>query len=586
MKRSEHTMETDILVVGSAGAGLRAAIEASTSAKVTLASKGPFARGGATVMAGADIMLDGKSLSEMGFRGNPGDSQEKFFNDILNEGFELNNQAMVEVYVRDAPARVRELLDWGMKSDPEQSYARAIITTGSEILRALRAQLKKTPAQVREHFMVTDLLIREGIVCGAMGVDIHSGEIVCIRCKAVILATGGWHELFGFNTGSDELTGDGPAMAFRAGAFLTNMEMVTFCPNIILYPPAYRASVLLYNFLPGKLLNSRGDEFLHWEDPSILRIAQTTEWNKLILSRASWKEIAAGRGSPHGGVYYSLRHIPDSLWEGLARSHRWKNGWKFQGKDFTFIIDQLKKGDAVEVAPAAHYFEGGIKVNANCESNLPGLFVAGECSGELFGANRVSAATTEMLVQGAVAGRAALAYAFKSRVPEPEKKQIVALEQTLLQALGQNFGVRTIEVKRSIQDLAYKFLGAVREGRGLEHAFQETVRLKQVLPRLSAPPRRQYNHAWIDALETRNLIDLITIISASALERKESRGVHIRSDYPDVDNVNWLKNILVRKDRSELEVKSEPIVTTSFTPEPRIMSYDSAIHRAIAAGGE
>jgi len=584
--KSEHTLDTDILVIGSAGAGLRAAIEASSSARVILASKGPLGRGGATVMAGADIMLDGKSLSQMGFPGDPDDNPEKFFRDILTEGFGLNNQEMVEVYVRDAPARVRELLDWGMKTDPERSCGRAVITTGAEILRTLREQFTKTPVRPLERFMVTDLLVRDGVLCGAMGVDIPRGNILCIRCKAIILATGGWHELFAFNTGSDELTGDGPAMAFRAGAVLTNMEMVTFCPNIILHPPAYRASVLLYNFLPGKLLNARGDEFLLWQDPAMLRLAQTSEWNKLILSRASWSEITARRGSPHGGVYYSLKHLPEAIWMGLSESHRWKKGWRFQGKDFSPIIDRLRRGDAIEVAPAAHYFEGGIKVNGNCETTLPGLFAAGECSGELFGANRVSAATTEMLVQGAMAGRAALRYTSKNRMPEPLKKQVIEVEEVLLQPLTRRSGTRAIDFKRSLQDVSYRFLGPLREQKGLQHAFDESARFKETLTQLSAPSRREHNRAWIDAIEARNLCQLLAILCASAIERKESRGVHIRSDYPNVDNVNWLRNVLVRQHGGDPKVESGPVVTTSFTPERGVLSYDRSILDALVAGRE
>jgi succinate dehydrogenase/fumarate reductase flavoprotein subunit len=493
---------------------------------------------------------------------------------------------MVEVYVRDAPVRVRELLDWGMKVDSERSCGRAIITTGMEILRTLRGQVKKAQIQPLESFMVTDLLMREGVVCGAMGVDIRRGEIVCIRCKAVILATGGWHELFAFNTGSDELTGDGPAMAFRAGAVLTNMEMVTYCPNIILDPPAYRASVFLYNFLPGKLLNSRGDEFLLWENPAILYLAQTSEWNKLILSRASWSEIKAGRGSPHGGVFYSLSHVPEVIWTQLVGSRRWKNGWRFQGKDFSPIIDQLRMGDAIEVAPAAHYFEGGIKVNANGETTLPGLFAAGECSGGLFGANRVSAATTEMLVQGVVAGRAAALYASKSRAPEPSKVQKEEIAEALVQPLFRTSGNRAIEVKRSLQEVAYRSLGPLREQRGLQHAFEEAGQFKEALSHLSAPSRREHNRAWIDAIETRNLCTLLCILAASALERKESRGVHIRSDFPKVDNVNWLRNVLVCQGGQDLKVESEPIVTTSFTPERAVLSYDRSILDALGAERE
>jgi succinate dehydrogenase/fumarate reductase flavoprotein subunit len=225
MRHSSHIHSTEILIIGSAGAGLRAAIGAAGSAKVTVLSKGPYGRGGATVMAGADIMLDGKSLSEMGFTGDPSDSREKFFHDIVVEGFELNNQEMVQIYVDEAPDRIRELLEWGMKTDSERAFRRGLITSGAEILRVLRKQVAAAEVAVFEFTMAVDLLVEEGRVCGAVGVNVRDGSIIFFKAKAVILATGGWHELFAFNTGSDELTGDGPAMAYRAGARLTNMEM-------------------------------------------------------------------------------------------------------------------------------------------------------------------------------------------------------------------------------------------------------------------------------------------------------------------------------------------------------------------------
>jgi len=585
MGHSANIHSTEILIIGSAGAGLRAAIGAAGSAKVTVLSKGPYGRGGATVMAGADIMLDGKSLSQMGLTGDPSDSREKFFHDIVVEGFELNNQEMVRIYVDQAPDRVRELLEWGMKTDSERAFRRGIITSGAEILRVLRKQAA-AEVEVFAFTMAVELLVEEGRVCGAVGVNVRDGSIIFFKAKAVILATGGWHELFAFNTGSDELTGDGPAMAYRAGARLTNMEMVTFCPNIVIHPPAYRATVLLYNFLTGRLLNAQGNEFLLWQDREMLRIAQTSEWNKLIFSRASWQEITAGRGSPHGGVYYSLRHIPEVLWQRLEGMARWKRGWKFQGKDFTPVIETLRRGDAVEVAPAAHYFEGGLKVTPRAETDLPGLFAAGECSGEMFGANRVAAATTEMLVQGAMAARSAVDYIRREHPCEPSTQQIRRLEQAMTAPLGRESSMAATEMKQEIQKAAYTVLGPIRHGMELITLQDRIKTWRQEWVRIGAPKRREHNRAWIEALEVRNLLDLMEALVASALAREESRGVHSRSDFPEMNNQDWLKSVLVQKKDEGAAVSTEPVHTTSVTPEPVKLDFDDALRRAILMEGK
>ena len=580
MTTNRDVYETDILIIGSGGAGLRAAIEAAKIAKVTIVSKGPFARGGASVLAGADVMLDGKSLSDLGFEGNPRDSQEQWFDDILAEGFYLNNQDLVEAYVLNAPKRVKELLDWGMKTNPSRTDTRAVITTGAEILRVLRQQVKESGAKAIEYVMVTDLLLNDDVVCGAIGVDSHTGNVIVFKCKAIILATGGWHELYSFNTGSNELTGDGPAIAYRAGAKLTNMEMVTFCPNVILHPPAYRGTVFLYNLLPGQLLNSHGDAFLQWESPEIVKIVQTSEWNKLLLSQASWREIMGGRGTPHGGVYYSLRNVPANLWEVLESRPSWK-GWKFQGKDFSELIRKMKDGYAVEVGPAAHYFEGGIKIDDECKTTIPGLFAAGECTGELFGANRVSAATTEMLVEGAIAGRSATVFVQNTGIRTCSQEQIRNLRVDLYQPLERTTGVRPGEIKTSIQKAAYQHLGAIRDKTGLEEVLKEARAYQEALAEVHAPKRKQHNREWIEALEARNLVELLGLVSLAALEREESRGVHYRRDCPDVDNNRWLRNVVIHQENGQISITKEPVVAACAEALKGIISYKESIQQAI-----
>ena len=229
---AERTIKTDVLVVGGGGAGFRAAIGAKQAgAQVLLLSKGPLARCGASPMAGADFTLDGRGLRELGFFGEMRDSREKFFSDIVHQGFCINNQKLVEQYVREAPERLKELIDWGIAIHLVEE--RAVFTTGVSIMDALLRRARTLGVEMLEDTLLVDLVVQEGRVCGALGLDIKSGEFIRLHAKAVVMATGGWHKAFWPNTGMRDLSGEGIAMAFRAGASLGNLEFITFCCNEI-----------------------------------------------------------------------------------------------------------------------------------------------------------------------------------------------------------------------------------------------------------------------------------------------------------------------------------------------------------------
>jgi succinate dehydrogenase/fumarate reductase flavoprotein subunit len=223
-----RTIETDVLVVGGGGAGFRAAIGArERGASVALLSKGPLARCGASPMAGADFTLDGRSLSELGQAGAPDDSEEKVFNDIVTQGFFLNNQRLVEQYVRQAPARLKELIDWGLEI--KLSEERAIFTSGLGLMDVLLRRARKLGVGLLEDVMLIDLVVQEGMVSGALALDIRKGEFIHLAAKAVVMATGGWHKAFWPNTGMRDLSGEGMVIAHRAGADLGNLEFITYC---------------------------------------------------------------------------------------------------------------------------------------------------------------------------------------------------------------------------------------------------------------------------------------------------------------------------------------------------------------------
>ena len=308
-------LETDVLVVGGGGAGFRAAIAArEKGVKVLLLSKGPLARCGATPMAGADFTLDGRSMSKIqGLKGDPNDSPENVFNDMVTQGCFLNNQKLVEQYIRTAPQCLKELIEWGIQI--KMSDERMIFTTGIGIMDALLKKARSIGVDLLEDVFLLDLVTHEGRISGALGLDIRSGKFIRFRCKAVVMATGGWHKAFWPNTGMRDLSGEGMAMAHRAGADLGNLEFITFCCNVFLHPPIWRGSIAPYMMIllaGGRLTNSEGEEFLKKYDPFVVKIGTINGMEQELHFPCHHEGGTSRRGFPHGGVHYSRGDVP---WE-------------------------------------------------------------------------------------------------------------------------------------------------------------------------------------------------------------------------------------------------------------------------------
>ena len=578
---------SDVIVIGSGGAGLRAAIEVcDLGASVMLVSNGAAGKSGATMMAGADITLDGGGAASIGLQGNKSDSKDRFFHDILVQGYYLNNQKMVEAYVRDAPARSKEMIDWGMKYLWDGK--RAILTQGTDLNQILIEQVKKRHIIIKDDFYVTDILTHNKSAVGVAGFDVNAGIVQPLRSKAVVIATGGWQRAYSFTSAPGGLIGGMHAAAYRAGADLLNMEMVTFCPNVILWPPALRGDIFPYILIEmfGDLLEKHGRPFLRDEyDPSIYRIATTTEWNKLIFSMAATKVVLRGDGSPRGGTYYSIKNVPINI---LEEAEKIYPGWKWLRTDFSDLINWLKEGNAVEVAPAAHYMEGGIDVNERTETSIKGLYAAGECSGGLFGANRVASAITQILVQGAIAGKFAATRSKKARLPELDESQLKKIELRLTRAFSNKEGPSAIELKKKIRAIADKNLWVIRNGAGLRQAVGELESiLSNDVPRISIQTQtRTYNKEWIDTVEVEGMAQVLLASARSALVRTESRGVHNRSDFPQTDNHHWLREIVIRQVNGKMSLTTRPITVTKLKP-PRVkFGFEDGIIRAVKELGE
>jgi succinate dehydrogenase/fumarate reductase flavoprotein subunit len=578
-----HT--TDVLIIGSEGAGARAAWDvADRGLSVTVVTKGRFTRSGATLTGAADLDVDSGSLVRLlgpapmisGVPPNPADSPEVFFRDMLVEGKWLNDQRQVQAHVEDIPERAREVLEAGLKvydvrQMPGHSYPRNMYTSGHDLVQVLKVKIKRRPAiRMIEDTMVTDLLTRDGQVVGAVGLDLIRGEPVEFAAKAVVLATGGGHNLFEYNTGPEELTGDGQAMALRAGAELLNMEMMQFLPTTIVNPPLARGN--LFPFLLGPqnalrvwLLNKYGERFMAKWDPE--RMEHTT---RDLLSIGIMNEVLEGRGSPGGGVYMSLQHLPRNLIDYFAQ---WgakpfiDKSWHSHGLGFADLMERVKGGEAMEVAPAAHFFMGGIRVDEWGATSLPGLFAGGEVSGGCHGANRLSGnAFAQVLVQGKRAGEAAARFAAQSRaVPEPDPRQVQELQARIMAPLERE-GPESFEVREELRNLAQQKVGVVRDGALMREAFERIEELRrEAVPRMAARNRdRLFNPEWVECLQVVNLADSLAALTRGALAREESRGAHYRRDFPQM--ARQPQNVIQRQVDGSVELRQEPVPTPFLKP--------------------
>jgi len=570
-----QTVDTDVLVVGGGGAGFRAAIGArEKGARALLVSKGPLARSGASPMAAADLTCHGQGMREAGFFGEPNDTAEKFFSDIVHQGCCLNDQRLTQLYVEGGPTRMLEMVRWGMRA--EWTDERAIFTKGTHIMDVLLKRARHVGVEFLEDVAVLDLVPSDaGPITGALALDVRHGRLLLVRCKAVVLATGGWHKAYTPITGSRELAGDGVAMAIRAGAECVDMEFVTFDCHIPYWPLNVRGSLAGYYlaFLGGELVNGVGEPIFAKYDPWMVAYAGDTEWNKCFYSFISAIEIRAGKTTPHGGVLYQVGDEPFDVFE--TRVMEWLPGWKYKGNDVSVMREKLYSGEGLEVGPGAEYFEGGVAVDEWCATNVPGLFAAGECAASVFGANRVAAATMEMLTTGAIAGCSAGRYGGQAGGGDVASDRLQAAIDRALRPLSRIGRGQASALRLYLQETAQEMLGPVRNRSQLQRLLTllGTIERDQLPNVGAASPNPVYNKSWLEALDVESLLTVLTFSTRAALERTESRGVHYREDAPVTDNEHWLRQIVLRRSNGEMSVTTRPVAMTSITPPKGTMPY-------------
>jgi succinate dehydrogenase / fumarate reductase flavoprotein subunit/fumarate reductase flavoprotein subunit len=557
----------DVLILGSGGAGLLAALRSkrrNPRLRVVLASKGLVGKSGCTrmVQGGYNAVLD------------PADSLDLHLEDTLKGGQFINNQDLAYTLVTGAPAMIQELEtsigcffdrreDGRIHQKPfaGQSFDRTVHRgdlTGIEIVSRLRDALFATDVTVLEEVRALDLVrSRDGSrIAGAVMLDTRRGQFVRIQANLAILATGGGARMYRVAAPSLEKTGDGMAMAWRAGAVLVDMEMYQFHPTGLLAGTSRMTGMVLEEGLRGVggiLRNAAGERFMERYDP--VRMERST---RDVVARSGYLEIMAGRGTPQGGVYIDVSHL------GADTVQRMFPGMVARCLDFGY---DLRSGP-VEVSPTAHFHMGGVKIDARCHSNLAGLLVAGEDSGGAHGANRLGGnGVAESTVFGAIAGDVAADEALDTGRAALDPDHVAAVEREALRPIESAGSEDQFELRAQLEDLMWENVGLVRSEASLLASLRQLADLRYRAENTGAPGFRRLNLAWGEALDLRNLVQVAELVTRSALERRESRGAHFRSDFPNTDDERWLRNVHVRRDADGgARVWDDPVQFTYLAP--------------------
>ena len=528
------TLSTDILILGSGGAGLFAALhahKAAPEASITVAVKGLLGKCGCTrmVQGGYNVALARE------------DSVERHFMDTIVGGAWLSDQDLAWKLVTLAVERIRELeneLGCFFDRNPDgtvhqkafagQTFDRTVHKgdlTGIEIINRLAEQVwARRIGRMEEHRAVELIKARDGTgVAGVLFIDMRTGEYVLVRAKAVLLATGGGPTMYKYHTPSGDKSCDGLAMAARAGLALRDMEMVQFHPTGLLAGTHTRMTgTVLEEGLRGSggyLLNGARERFMPRYDPKGERATRD------LVSRAMFSEMRKGDTTPHGGLYISMAHL------GPERVRREFKGMVERCADCGFDL----AGGLVEVVPTAHYMMGGVEFAHDCTTSLAGLFVAGEDSGGVHGANRLGGnGVANSTVFGAVAGDEMARWVRGAAHLEPDRASIDAALQMCERPFARRGKVNLESIREGLYDLMWHKVGIIREATGLEQAERELAALDAELDSYSAADTtRAFNLTWHDWLNLKSLVAVSRVIALAAAARRDSRGAHFRSDYPE-----------------------------------------------------
>ena len=569
--------EYDVLVVGAGGAGLRAAIEAAAAGcKTGVITKSLLGKA-------HTVMAEGGMAAAMG-NVDDRDNWRVHFADTMRGGQYLNHCRMAELHAKEAPARVYELEAWGAIFDRTADgrilqrnfgghrYPRLAHVgdrTGLEMIRTLQDHAIHQGIEVyAEHTIIT--LLTDGNRCvGAFGYDREHGRFKIFHAKAVVLATGGVGRAFQVTSNSWEYTADGQALAYHAGAALLDMEFVQFHPTGMVWPPSVKG-ILVTEGVRGEggvLRNKDGKRFMFDDIPDNYKSSTAdnpeegwryTQGDKSArrppelltrdhVARCINREVKAGRGSPHGGVFLDIAWIQEKLPNSVQHIKKKLPSMYHQFKQ---LADLDITREPMEVGPTTHYIMGGIQVDGDSQmSSVEGLFAAGECAAGLHGANRLGGnSLSDLLVFGKRAGEYAAKFAQDRGAGKLDPAQVDAAAKNALApfergAAGQN----PFAVQHELQSAMQGLVGIVRVEHEMQQALEKIKALRSRAAHAGITGNREYNTGWHTALDLANMLSISEIIALAAIARKESRGGHFRDDYPE-KSAEWGKyNLRVSK---------------------------------------
>ena len=556
-----ETVETDVLILGAGGAGLRGAIAAAeTGARVVVVCKSLLGKAH-TVMAEGGVAA---AMHNVAYQ----DSWEVHFADTMKGGKLINDWRMAEIHAKESPDRVLELERWGAVFDRTwqgrihqrpfgaHTYPRLAHVgdrTGLELIRTLQDRAVHTSG-VEVHMEVTvfKLLKADGRIAGALAYRRADGSLILYRCAALVLASGGAGKMYRVTSNSWESTGDGTALAYDAGAQLRDMEMVQFHPTGMVWPAGVRG-ILVTEGVRGEggvLRNKDGERFMERYDRDRMELS-----SRDVVARAINSEVLAGRGTPHGGAFLDITHRkPDFIRSKLPSMY--EQFLKLANVDIT--------KHPMEVPPTIHYAMGGVRVEAETgATTVPGLYAAGEVASGLHGANRLGGnSLSDLLVFGKRAGEAAATGAkanpvgAKTAIDQSEVDGAIA---ELMAPLGRPAGENPFKVQAEIQDVMTAYAPIVRDESGLQAGLDKILELETRAARCGTggSSALAFNPGWHTAQDLRSMLINAEALLRSAIARKESRGAHARSDFPKTDDQLSEVNYIVERSPHGMQVKAE-----------------------------
>jgi Succinate dehydrogenase/fumarate reductase, flavoprotein subunit len=556
-----ETVETDVLVLGAGGAGLRGAIAAAEAgARVVVVCKSLLGKAH-TVMAEGGVAA---AMHNVAYQ----DSWAVHFADTMKGGKLINDWRMAELHARESPDRVLELERWGAVFDRTwqgrihqrpfgaHTYPRLAHIgdrTGLELIRTLQDRAVHTAGvDVHMEVNVFKLLKADGRIAGALAYRRADGSLILYRCAALLLATGGTGKMYRVTSNSWESTGDGTALAYEAGAQLRDMEMMQFHPTGMVWPAGVRG-LLITEAVRGEggvLRNKDGERFMERYDHERMELS-----SRDVVARAINSEVNAGRGTPHGGAYLDITHrTPEFIKSKLPSMY----------EQFLKLADVDITKQPMEVAPTTHYAMGGIRVDAETgATTVPGLYAAGEVASGLHGANRLGGnSLSDLLVFGKRAGDGAASAAKANANASSAKldpKDVDGAIAALMAPFDRPAGESPYKLFAEIQELMSKHAPIVRDGPGLEAGLEQ---IQEMGARAAAcgtggSKTLAFNPGWHTTADLRSMLVNAEALVRSAIERKESRGAHARSDYPKTDDDLTSVNFVAEKTPDGMRVKAE-----------------------------